>query len=95
MRVKQSYGITRSSRRQRHGSTRLSTSERLLLEVEHRSGSLRRDHPYNIEDVPALATWLWKGPSESPSDRLALWRCSVLKGAFGEMQQLVSCKADW
>ncbi|MFF4798700.1 TrlF family AAA-like ATPase [Streptomyces sp. NPDC001351] len=90
--------------------------ERLLLEVEHRSGSLRFEiTPYGnasgwcievrellgirsdgyVEDVPALATWLWEGPSDSQSDRLALWRCSVLNGAFGEIKQLVSCKAGW
>nr|WP_165984595.1 AAA family ATPase [Streptomyces sp. YIM 98790] len=104
------------SRLQQIYENRSGRREKLLHEVEQRSGSLRFEvnHFGNtsgwvrevrellgiradgfVEDIPALAEWIWETSQEVQSQRLKVWRECVLSGTFEPIKKEVACRVNW
>ncbi|MDN3358908.1 hypothetical protein QWU11_40440 [Actinomadura sp. DC4] len=48
-----------------------------------------------VDDVPAVAQWLWEGPESDQERRLDLWRTGLLNCEFTLVREEVSCRAAW
>lgn len=48
-----------------------------------------------LEDVPALATWLWSGPTENLEERWATWRSALSTGDVTAVQRIARLRATF
>ena len=48
-----------------------------------------------LEDVPALAEWLWRGPEQEQIERWDRWRAACVSGDLSELARLTGMRAAW
>ena len=48
-----------------------------------------------LDEVPALARWLWKDEPGDSAERLVLWRRACLTGDFGEIAKAARMRPGW